>query len=125
LQKTEAWLQQLHHKYLQRLAQETTVLKQTMRTATKLLKLCSYTTAVNSLQPCDSIARPNFCNWYLQSVEMLLSNQYTQKRTQRNQSPWSVTYIQRTITAREPESVYRVWTMHLNKLGTFSTSYAM
>jgi hypothetical protein len=64
-----AVLEHLLYKILKHLAQEVGISKGTMRSTTELFKLWPYkTTIVQSLQPCDLVARLNFCNWYLQSV---------------------------------------------------------
>jgi hypothetical protein len=53
---------------LKRLAQETGVSKSYARTATQLLKLRPYKTAIHALQPRDPVSRVHFCSWFLQSV---------------------------------------------------------
>jgi hypothetical protein len=53
-------------KSLKRLAQERDVSITSARRATKLLKLRPYETAVvHALKEHDSVARINFCNWFL------------------------------------------------------------
>jgi hypothetical protein len=62
-------MEQTPCKLRRQLAQETEISREYARTATKLLKFQPYkTTIVPAVQPCDSIAKLDFCNYYLQPV---------------------------------------------------------